>query len=472
MLVIISDLHLTDGTSGETIRAGAFRAFRERLRDMAYDASWRGNGESKPVYKPIESLDVVLLGDILDLIRSTRWPASPQDTGYVRPWDASEKRDLFQKKVAEISGAILRENKDSLDVLKSLSSGNQITLPPIGPDGEPAKVSRDPEDSKRQRVDVRVHYLVGNHDWFYHLRGTRYNQIRRRVVNAMGLANSPDQPFPHDPDESDAITKAYDEHRIFARHGDIYDAFNYEGDRDGSSLGDAIVVDLLNRFPTEVERKMKRRLPKACVAALKEIDNVRPLVVIPVWIDGVLRRTCPDRQQIKAVKNIWDGLVDDFLDLDFVNDRDTWSPVDKVDKLELALKFSKGISLGSASRLLGWFNEQFGSAEGSYSEHALTEREYKNRNARYIVYGHTHYQEIVPLDASFSRSGMLEQIYMNSGTWRRVHELAQANPKEEEFLGFNVMTYIGFFKKNGQPDDERLGRPFEFWSGALGVPES
>ena len=201
MLVIISDLHLTDGTSGETIRAGAFRAFRERLRDMAYDASWRADGK----YKPIESVDIVLLGDILDLIRSTKWPASPQDAGYVRPWDARKKPDLFQKKIAEISGAILRKNKESLDVLKSLSSGNQITLPPIGPDDEPAKVSREPDDPKRQRVDVRVHYLIGNHDWFYHLRGTRYNQIRRRVVNAIGLANSPDQPFPHDPDESSAM---------------------------------------------------------------------------------------------------------------------------------------------------------------------------------------------------------------------------------------------------------------------------
>ena len=107
MLVIISDLHLTDGTSGETIRAGAFRAFRERLRDMAYDSSWRANGE----YKPIESVDVVLLGDILDLIRSTKWPASPKDDGYVRPWDARKKPDLFQKKIAEISGAILPTTK-------------------------------------------------------------------------------------------------------------------------------------------------------------------------------------------------------------------------------------------------------------------------------------------------------------------------------------------------------------------------
>jgi hypothetical protein len=55
VLVIISDLHLTDSTSGETIRAGAFRAFRESLRELAYDASWR----SEQKYVPVEGIDLV-----------------------------------------------------------------------------------------------------------------------------------------------------------------------------------------------------------------------------------------------------------------------------------------------------------------------------------------------------------------------------------------------------------------------------
>jgi hypothetical protein len=50
MLIIISDLHLTDGTSGETIQQGAFFLLRERLFSLAYDASWRAPG----VYKPLE----------------------------------------------------------------------------------------------------------------------------------------------------------------------------------------------------------------------------------------------------------------------------------------------------------------------------------------------------------------------------------------------------------------------------------
>jgi len=52
MLVIISDLHLTDGTSGETIRAGAFRAFRESLRELA----WPVLSESRHQWQKLRNL--------------------------------------------------------------------------------------------------------------------------------------------------------------------------------------------------------------------------------------------------------------------------------------------------------------------------------------------------------------------------------------------------------------------------------
>jgi len=91
MLVIISDLHFTDGSSGETIGEGAFRVFRQRLRDVAYDASWRlrkepqrsGKLRKTYVYEPIRSFDIILLGDILDVIRSKAWGYSKRA---VRPW--------------------------------------------------------------------------------------------------------------------------------------------------------------------------------------------------------------------------------------------------------------------------------------------------------------------------------------------------------------------------------------------------
>src|SRR5712692_3014743 len=455
MLVIISDLHLTDGTSGETIAPHAFRIFRNNLGDMVYEASWRADGK----YRPIDEVHLVLLGDILDLIRSTTWLAQAPD---VRPWGDPNSQG-FVNTIRTISDAVLQKNADALAVIRGLSNG-AITLPPAEND-KPAKVGHEPDARGRLPVRVNVHYLVGNHDWFYHLTGSTYDQAREPVRQAMGLSNPRNTPFPHDPSESSVIQQIYEEHSVFARHGDIFDSFNYEGKRDASSLGDAIVVELLNRFPEEVRQKLGGTLPQVCLNGLREIDNVRPLLIIPVWINGFLRSTCPDRDQVKQVKAIWDGLVDEFLNLPFVRAHDSvFNLFDNVDKLEWALKFSQGVSLGNLSHFVTWIKEKLAGPGDAFYRNAFTEPTFRSRKARFIVYGHTHHQEIVPLDAAIMPSGILRQMYFNSGTWRRVHELARLHPDEQEFMGYHVMTYLAFFR-----GDERGGRPFESWSGALGV---
>jgi hypothetical protein len=67
MLVVISDLHLTDGTSGATISPGAFEIFAEQLQDLAESASKRVDGS----YRPLDRIDVLLL--IRTHPSSSRW---------------------------------------------------------------------------------------------------------------------------------------------------------------------------------------------------------------------------------------------------------------------------------------------------------------------------------------------------------------------------------------------------------------
>jgi len=130
MLVIISDLHLTDGTSGETIRTGAFRTFRERIRDLAYDASWRSDER----YAPIECVDLVLLGDIIDVIRSSRWS---EETPSLRPW-GDHTSPGFADMVARITEDAIANNRASLDVLRSLHDPKVMNVPPAGGAPTPA----------------------------------------------------------------------------------------------------------------------------------------------------------------------------------------------------------------------------------------------------------------------------------------------------------------------------------------------
>ncbi len=481
MLVIISDLHFTDGSSGTTISDGAFRVFRQRLRDLAYDASWRlkkkqgvrEDAGEEYVYEPIDSFDIILLGDIFDVIRSKSWGFQKNA---IRPWDYGTSATASKKVAAKVSGItadILKHNSESFDILKSLTRPSEnhakslsITLPPAK-DGKPdSTVDWAPWAEGRQPVKVRIHYMVGNHDWFYHAPDAGFVAIRRKIQNALGLVNDPAQPFPHEPEESTAISQVLADHDVYARHGDIYDSFNFEGERDASSLGDAIVIELLNRFPLEVAARLEKDLdgvPPGVVKGLKEIDNVRPLLLAPVWIDGLLRRLCKDHKQIKQVKKVWNDLVHKFLKIPFIKDRNSWlNPWDNVDQLRTALILSSGLSLHTASRLLQWINDKGIKRPDSYYREALTEPKFKNLTAKYIVYGHTHHHQLTPLDVSYPPPGELKQLYLNSGTWRRVHGLAKLNTKDEEFVGYDVMTYLTFFK-----DDERCGRSFEVWSGSL-----
>jgi hypothetical protein len=84
-----------------------------------------------------------------------------------------------------------------------------------------------------------------------------------------------------------------------------------------------------------------------------------------------------------------------------------------------------------------------------------------------VVYGHTHHPESVPLDASYADGYVLNQMYFNSGTWRRVHRQTALALNEHEFIASDSMTYLSFYQS-----DERCGRPFETWTGTLGLAPS
>ncbi len=448
MLVIVSDLHLTDGTCGPSTSPGAFQIFAERIRDMAEAGSWRSSSR----YQPISHLDVVLLGDILDPARSAQWLARPNTRPWQNPHDAE-----FVGLLSKITTDILEHNDAGLAFLRSLNGEHGLTVPSALRSG---KINTE---GQCQPVPVRVHYMVGNHDWYYHLPGPKYSALRKKIVAKMGLANDPNEPFPHDPAESDLLLSVMRRHKVTARHGDQFDPINFGGDRDVSSLGDCIVIDLLNRFAIEVGRELSEDLSAATILGLREINNVRPLLLIPVWIEGLLERTCEFPSLRRRVKSVWDRLAEEFLQINFVRQHDTWNPFDLVDGLQRALRFSKRLPVGWVSSTMTWLNQIRGVDGESYYHHALAEQDFRSRRSKYIIYGHTHLAESVPLDASYASGCVLNQEYFNSGTWRRVYRQTSLAPEQHEFIPGDMMTYTAFFH-----GDERKGRPYETWTGSLG----
>lgn len=453
MLVIISDIHLGDGTTASSISPAAFDLFANRLNQTAYYASFRRDGR----YRPIESLDILLMGDILDPLHSTLWlDTVPGALNYSRPWtDASSPN--FAGTLAKTTKAILDVNREALGILRRCASGDIVRLPPATANHEP-----DTETKERLPLRVRIHYMIGNHDWYYHLKGSAFDEIRKTVIESMGLSNDIN-PFPYELDEHPALRAILDSYQVFARHGDYYDKFNFnrEQGRDHATLGDIFTMDVCNRYPVEVEKRYGDQLPMGIIDSLRRITNVRPALATPLWISGQIKRHAGSTALEAELKKVWDDLCDQFLELDVVREQDKAFKFDVVDAMQLLLKISKRASFETVNDIVLWVRNRLHENERSLAENALQEAAFLDNSARFVVYGHTHHHEIVPLDADGEPPNERNQFYINSGTWRSYYDLATKDPKEQKFVRYQTFTYLTFYK-----DDERSGRMFEAWSGA------
>lgn len=453
MLIIISDLHLSDGTCAKSVSPKAFELFEERVRELAYNASWDEDG----VYRPIESIDLVLMGDVLDPLHSTLWldtpPGSPD---YVRPW-SDPGLSRYAAKLQQVTRAVIRENREGLERLGRLSRGESVGLPPA--------INGRPDYQSKERIPprVRTYYMVGNHDWYYHLPGPAFDAIRAEIINLLGLSNPPGI-FPWKLDEYEPLRELFARYRVYGHHGDMYDNFNFDKEkgRDSSTLGDVFATEVLNRFPLEAQKELGESLPPALLDSLRKLTNVRPALATPLWVSGQIKRHAGSRALQNKLKKVWDELGDEFLQVDFVRQADKAFQFDVVDAMELVVKISKKTSFNTINDLVIWVREKMWGGELSFANHALREPAFLKDQARYIVYGHTHHHEIIPLDLVAEASYSESQIYFNSGTWHSYYDLAIKDPKEQKFVPYQTMTYLTFYQEN-----ERGERNFEAWSGAF-----
>ncbi|XZF16192.1 hypothetical protein ACTHGU_08640 [Chitinophagaceae bacterium MMS25-I14] len=467
MLVIISDLHLTDGSSGETINEKAFRIFRSRLSDMAYDASWRVDDKGKEYYSPVAQIDILLLGDILDMIRSEQWNAVEEEN---MPWTA-DRAEAFFETIGKITEDVLSNNAKSFHVLKGIADGD-IKIPQ-------AMTEASPEEKAEKKIQynaspekvapkVNIYYMIGNHDWFLYIDDVRMNAARNAVIDALGLANERDKPFPYYPFENDGLQEAQDAHRIYAIHGDEFDETNYQDmNRNASSVGDVVVIKLLNEIPKQIEKQI-RKYPQGRVGTeeqiqdfvkqLKEIDNLRPYSLAPDWITQVLREYDLDEDFINdSIRDALRAILHSFTQNVLVSEHKNVEIAMRLFRFFLGRHFNIS-DLGS---LIDHFSLNRDDFE-SYKEYARKlSVDNVGADKDFFVMGHTHYPEIVPLSSYMEDGKRRSKIYMNTGTWRSLHKRGHY---DDSFISYKTMTIAAFYKA-----DERSGRPFEYWIGSLAL---
>jgi hypothetical protein len=301
--------------------------------------------------------------------------------------------------------------------------------------------------------------MVGNHDWYYHLKGEAFDRIRARIIERMGLSN-PVTPFPFEAEEHAPLLELFERYRVYARHGDAFDKFNFDRKRgrDAATLGDAFTMDLVNRFPVEVQRRYGDSLPSGIVQSLRLITNIRPALATPLWISGQIRRNAGAPSLERDLKQVWDGIAEEFLQLDFLRKADKAYRFDVVDAMQMVVKISGRASFGTINDVVTWARGVMAGGLHSFAPHALKEPAFLQDRAHYVVYGHTHQHEVVPLD--MTGAGLQSQMYFNTGTWRSYFDLAIRNPREQKFVPYQTLSYAAFYTEG-----ERSGQNFEVWTG-------
>ena len=473
MLIVISDIHFTDGTVGE-----------HNLQYSAFESVFMLDVATLAKNKKAKEVKILLLGDIVDVLRSSQWfDIDPAD----RPWGANGLSDIpipkpksrTEKKALDILGQVKNGDLDSDNQPKGLPT-NTI----LHKNWRTFRLFRTVRDhlAGRHGVDVPVEiiFIPGNHDRMCNLYPSLKTEIRKFLGVTLKSAGSPAIEGNADGEwryRNDFTDEAYG---VYARHGHQYDRWNYGGNRQFDRvghlkvpIGDIATTEFVVKIPWKLEslRAKHPAVTPELIESVKGIDNVRPINRVMEWL---YYRIKDDSGEIrKALEETFDEVVKELLDIELVQQ---WrSPETHVDEALRALssRWLKWIPKGLVDLLdaedilpmfIGGSRHSLDLDRDPYTIGAYNERIWRaNPKIRFILYGHTHTPLQRPLDVLEDR----EILYLNSGTWRPRMVKTVGLDEAPDFVGMKQMTYSIFYREDEDVRDKKPGTvSFEVWTGA------
>ncbi|MCU0662465.1 MAG: hypothetical protein MUC50_09095 [Myxococcota bacterium] len=431
MLVVISDLHFTDGTTSnwgpDPRQSGANkdefnvspRAFKLLIEDVA-EIVRRGN--------KIDKVTFVYAGDIFDLLRTNAWFEAKEQE---KPWAPNPEALLVERRCRSILEAISKAEATSASL--AWLSGTH------------------PDFAKSWQTSASIErvYLPGNHDRLLNL----YPSCRAWAYAHLLADPTNRAPF------SNQYTNAA--HSTAVLHGHESDPYSCEIAEDGTPdysvmpISDPMTTVLFARLGYEAG---KRGLPEEVVRRLRDIDNIRPTLAAIRLVQDIERSSHVGKSLAKLVEEV----VEDFEALPFYQ---TWTKAndhwnlgyDIADKLQLALR---AIKLLGTKLPLGMM-EKLSSMMRNDSCESLALRCLDRMEILGLcncVLGHTHEPLHQPLDVT--PNGM-QRHYLNSGTFRATLTPSFA---EKDFVPFQRFSYVVIYG----PHEFQAGQPlpmYEMWSG-------
>jgi UDP-2,3-diacylglucosamine pyrophosphatase LpxH len=425
MIVFISDLHIGNKRVA-TFHLPA-RAFQGTFEDIAQHL--QNSGETE--------LEIVLLGDVFELIQTDLWLNVPEVES---PWGSNPDPGRMVAGLEEI----VADNSEIFDLFQ----------------GDFARHFRRDDD-----ITVKLTYVPGNHDRMCNL----YPQTRDVVIRSLGLTDrAASDPFDW--------TFADGRHRVFARHGHEYDAYNYGGGTDLSAaahekrcIGDTLTAMLAARLPSAVGEALTGKMPapelQALVRNLGDMFDVRPLAALIPFVSYHVRSLQEPACRDTAVQAI-QQTVQTFRQIDYVNQ---WIRDSGWDGHILAalLALLERVDVFTVGHWRAVMQAAISVRErpdvDPYVDAAAAElrslRGQGDVDTRYLLYGHTHVPKQVVLSVDIANAPTSANLYVNTGTWRPAHQEAA---DEQGFAGMKGLTYTIIYAPGTQ-----ASQSVEAWTGTL-----
>lgn len=462
MLAIISDLHFCDGSATEkNVHPKAFALALEEIYDQArWLAEKRGKAD----------LDLVLLGDVFDLLRTERWFEDRSGASVPlseRPWGTADALAGARPSAAVLERArgilaeVVAQNDDALSILR----GESACVPP-------------------PNVDVRRILLMGNHDRLA-LHDEALHAGMRKALGAV--------------DEGTLGAEGIYLHRLempqynlLARHGHEWDHWNFESFRDDASaadytdeeylpapIGDPITTELAARLPFEIKKRLADSPDLSDEEKLEiyhrmqHIEDVRPVFASLPWIyqeAGRLDRAYgAEKARVvqRALEDATRHVVGEFRNLDFFK---AWSDkhhrlfrLDPPKQLGLLLDALSIASVNTVAQIAQAVSGSGDDDGARYRAGAAREARVGDKGFRFVVYGHTH----GATRAALSAGDTTEDAYLNTGTFRR---RVYRTEDKSGYVSSEYLSYLCFFREDEAAtwrgaDPRLVGPGYLEWTG-------
>jgi UDP-2,3-diacylglucosamine pyrophosphatase LpxH len=442
MLVLVSDLHVTDGTTANNVNPEAFDLLGAEILDAA------GRRAAREVH-------LVLLGDILDLVRSDYWLRNGVPMAR-RPWGGTldpltgmnSEPKVVEAQFREVLGEILASPTARAlgAMLGTLAAG---------------------------ATPFRVTYVIGNHDRVLWNFPALRDVVRAALPQVTGFAAAVESAdyglLARHGHEWDDNTHGWRFRRDVLRPGERIDRFAPEAYQT-MAIGEAVTAELMSGLVFHA-----RHLggPAALVDQLKEVNNLRPLLDVFAWLDWIAGERVREHRELlhEALRRALDGLLDSTLARQW--DRlqtDTLISGDLVDRLEQARALLLGPSfdafrgrveaLQRVQRLVPALQPAEDSLLAGARAEAAFQEPWQPTGIQRVVYGHTHRARHDYFAATTDGS---VRMYINTGTFLPL--IARARDGRS-FASAQQMTMVFAYRADEDRQGKRDGTTStDIWNG-------